>query len=135
VLAINDYWGTAAFKHFFKRIVWQCVAAGLVDVMTEASRRISLPSKTAKNETAGFLKRYSPMTRKTTSTSVPQRRGYRGPDTAAIQNIMILVRYVKEPGEAIPLAIKKTKDKWLNLRETSLPIITGKGYLPRAGCF
>jgi hypothetical protein len=24
-------WGTAAFKHFFERIVWQCVAAGLVD--------------------------------------------------------------------------------------------------------
>jgi transposase len=24
-------WGPAAFKHFFERIVWQCVAAGLVD--------------------------------------------------------------------------------------------------------
>ena len=38
--------------------------------------------------------------------------------TAAIQNIMILVQYVKEPGNAIPLAIKNTKDKWLNLEET-----------------
>ena len=55
--------------------------------------------------------------------------------TAAIQNIMILVRDVKEPGTAISLAIKKTKDKWLNLQETYLAIITSKGYFPWAGCF
>jgi transposase len=54
--------------------------------------------------------------------------------TAAIQNIMILVRNVKEPRTAIPLAIKQTKDKWLNLQETYLAIITGIGYLPWAGC-
>ncbi len=24
-------WGAAVFKHFFERIVWQCVQAGLVD--------------------------------------------------------------------------------------------------------
>ncbi len=54
--------------------------------------------------------------------------------TAAIQNIMILVRDVKEPGKAISLAIKKTKDKWLNLQETYLTIITGKGYFPWVGC-
>jgi len=46
--------------------------------------------------------------------------------TAAIQNIMILVRDVKEPGKAIPLAIKRTKDKWLNLDETYLAIISIK---------
>jgi IS5 family transposase len=55
--------------------------------------------------------------------------------TAAIQNIMILVRYVKEPGKAIPLAIKNTKDKWLNLEETYLAIITSKSYFHWAGCF
>jgi transposase len=55
--------------------------------------------------------------------------------TAAIQNIMILVQYVKEPGKAIPLAIKNTKDKWLNLEETYLAIITSKGYFHWAGCF
>jgi transposase len=55
--------------------------------------------------------------------------------TAALQNITILVRYVKEPGRAIPLAIKKTKDKWLNLQETCLAIITSKGYFHWAGCF
>ena len=55
--------------------------------------------------------------------------------TAAIQNIMILVRDVKEPGTAIPLAIKKTKDKWLNLQEHYLAIITSKGYFHWAGCF
>jgi transposase len=55
--------------------------------------------------------------------------------TAAIQNIMILVRYVKEPGEAVPSAIKKAKDKWLNIQETYLDIITGKGYFRWAGCF
>lgn len=36
--------------------------------------------------------------------------------TAAIQNIMILVRNVKEPGRAISLAIKQTRDKWLNMQ-------------------
>jgi transposase len=55
--------------------------------------------------------------------------------TAAIQNIMILVRDVKEPGTATPLAVKKIKDKWLNLQETYLTIITSKGYFPWAGCF
>jgi transposase len=55
--------------------------------------------------------------------------------TAAIQNIMILVRHVKEPGTAIPLAIKKAQDKWLNLQETYLTIITRKGYCRGAGCF
>jgi len=50
--------------------------------------------------------------------------------TAAIQNIMILVRDVKEPGTAISLAIKKAKDKWLNLQEIYLGIITRKGYFP-----
>ena len=55
--------------------------------------------------------------------------------TAAIQNMMILVREVKEPGTAIPLAIKKAQDKWLNLQETYLTIITRKGYCRWAGCF
>lgn len=48
---------------------------------------------------------------------------------------MILVRYVKEPGTAISLAIKKTKDKWLNLQETYLTITTSKGYFRWAACF
>jgi hypothetical protein len=55
--------------------------------------------------------------------------------TAAIQNIMILVRYVKEPGRAIHLAIRRTKDKWLNIHEIYLAIITGKGYFSWAGSF
>jgi len=55
--------------------------------------------------------------------------------TAAIQNIMILVQYVKEPGKAIPLAMKNTKDKWLNLEGTYLAIITSKGYFHWAGRF
>jgi len=55
--------------------------------------------------------------------------------TAAIQNIMILVRDVKEPGIAIPLAVKRIRDKWLNLQETYLAIITSKGSLSWAGCF
>jgi transposase len=55
--------------------------------------------------------------------------------TAAIQNIMILVREVKEPRRAIPLAMKKTKHKWLNLAETYVAIITSKGHFPWAGCF
>lgn len=54
--------------------------------------------------------------------------------TAAIQNIMVLVRYVKEPGTAISLAIKPAKDKWLNLRATCLALITRKGPFPGAGC-
>ena len=54
--------------------------------------------------------------------------------TAAIQNIMILVQYVKEPGKAIPLAIKNTKDKWLNLEQIYVAIITSKGYFHWAGC-
>jgi transposase len=55
--------------------------------------------------------------------------------TAAIQNIMILVKDVKEPGRAISLAIKKTRDKWLNLYEIYSALITGKCYFRWAGCF
>jgi len=55
--------------------------------------------------------------------------------TAAIQNITVLVRYVKEPGKAIASAINQAKDKWLNLQETHVTIITPKGYLSWAGCF
>jgi len=55
--------------------------------------------------------------------------------TAAIQNIMILVRYVKEPGTPISLAIKQAKDRWANFQETYLTIINHKGYFPWAGCF
>ena len=54
--------------------------------------------------------------------------------TAAIQNIMVLVRNVKEPGTAISLAIKRTKDKWLNLPATCLALLTRKGPFPWAGC-
>jgi len=55
--------------------------------------------------------------------------------TAAIQNIMTLIKDVKEPGRAISLAIKKTKDEWLNKYEIYLTIITSKGYFSQAGCF
>lgn len=55
--------------------------------------------------------------------------------TAAIQNIMILVRDVKEPGTAISLAIKKAKDKWPNIHESYLALISPKGYFRWAGCF
>jgi transposase len=55
--------------------------------------------------------------------------------TAAIQNIMILVRDVKEPGTAISLAINKAKDKWLNIQEIYLGKITRKGYFPCAANF
>jgi hypothetical protein len=48
---------------------------------------------------------------------------------------MILVRYVKEPGTAISLAIKQAKEKWSNFQETYLGIIASKGYLPWAGSF
>jgi len=54
--------------------------------------------------------------------------------TAAIQNITILVRYVKEPGTAISLAMKKAKDKWLNIPATYSALITCKGPFPGAGC-
>ena len=54
--------------------------------------------------------------------------------TAAIQNIMVLVRHIKEPGTAIARAMKPAKDKWLNLRATCLALITGKGHFPGAGC-
>jgi transposase len=54
--------------------------------------------------------------------------------TAAIQNIMILVKDVKEPGRAISLAIKKTRNKWLNLYEIYSALITGKCYFRWAGC-
>ena len=54
--------------------------------------------------------------------------------TAAIQNIMILVRDVKEPGTAIAGAMKHTMDKWLNLQAIYLPFITRKGHFPWAGC-
>ena len=55
--------------------------------------------------------------------------------TAAIQNLMILLRNVKEPGTAISLAIKRIKDKWLNLYEIYLAILTSTGYCRWAGCF
>ena len=55
--------------------------------------------------------------------------------TAAIQNMMILVHYVKEPGKAIPLAMKHTKDKWLNFQATYLALITRKDHFPWVGCF
>ena len=55
--------------------------------------------------------------------------------TAAIQNIMILVQYVKEPGKAISLAMKHTKDKWLNFQDIYVTIITSKGYFHWDGCF
>jgi transposase len=51
------------------------------NVMTGAWRRISLLSETAPSETASFLRRPSPMTRKTTSTSVPRGNGCNGDDT------------------------------------------------------
>jgi transposase len=54
--------------------------------------------------------------------------------TAAIQNIMILAKEVKEPRKAISLAIKQAKDNWRNFHETYLTIINHKGYLPWAGC-
>jgi transposase len=54
--------------------------------------------------------------------------------TAAIQNLMILVRYLKEPGKATSLAMKQAKDKWLNLPATCLVLITRKGPFPWAGC-
>lgn len=54
--------------------------------------------------------------------------------TAAIQNLMVLVRYVKEPGAAISLAIKKAKDKWLNLPATCFTLFTRKGPFPWADC-
>jgi len=55
--------------------------------------------------------------------------------TAAIQNIMILVRNVKEPGTVIALTIKQAKDKWLNLQETYVTITASRGCFPWAGCF
>ena len=55
--------------------------------------------------------------------------------TAALQNIMILVRDVKEPGTAISSAIKKAKDKLLNIQVSYLGIITSKGYFPYAANF
>jgi len=55
--------------------------------------------------------------------------------TAAIQNIMILVKDVKEPGRAISLAIKKTRDKCLNIYGIYLTISTSRGYCRWAGCF
>jgi transposase len=54
--------------------------------------------------------------------------------TAAIQNIMVLVRYIKEPGRAISLAIKKTMDKWLNLHAIYCALLTGEDHFPGAGC-
>jgi transposase len=55
--------------------------------------------------------------------------------TAAIQNIMILVRDVKGPGTAISSAINKAKDKCLNIQEIYLGKITRKGYFPWAANF
>jgi transposase len=53
--------------------------------------------------------------------------------TAAIQNIMILVRHVKEPGKAISLALKKARDKWLT--DTYLNNTASKSFPSWAGCF
>jgi transposase len=53
--------------------------------------------------------------------------------TAAIQNIMVLVKDVKEPGKAIALAIKQAKDKWLNFQATYLTIINHQGHFPLGG--
>jgi transposase len=55
--------------------------------------------------------------------------------TAAIQNIMILMRNVKEPGKAISLAINKATNKWLNLHAIYGGILTRKDHFPWAGCF
>lgn len=55
--------------------------------------------------------------------------------TAAIQNIMVLVRSVKEPRRAISLALQKTRDKWLNIQKAYVTAITSKGYFHWAGCF
>ncbi len=54
---------------------------------------------------------------------------------AAIQNIMILVRYIKEPGAALSLAMKHAKDKWLNIHENLFSYHHLKGYFSWAGCF
>ena len=54
--------------------------------------------------------------------------------TAAIQNMMVLVRYIKEPGTAISMAIKTAKDKCLNLLSTCWALLTRKGPFPWAGC-
>jgi hypothetical protein len=55
--------------------------------------------------------------------------------TAAIQNIMILIKDVKEPGAAISSAIKKARDTWLHIYGIYLTISTGRGYCRWAGCF
>ncbi len=54
--------------------------------------------------------------------------------TAAIQNMMILVRNIKEPGTAISLAIKPAKDKWLNFQKAYVTVITSNGYCRWVGC-
>jgi len=48
--------------------------------------------------------------------------------TAAIQNIMILVRYIKEPGAAISLAMKQAKGKWQKLQAFFGSVSTLWGY-------
>jgi len=55
--------------------------------------------------------------------------------TAAIQNIMILVRYAKEPGRAVALAGKATRRAWLKFPELLGGKITPQGTFPRVGCF
>ena len=55
--------------------------------------------------------------------------------TAAIQNIMVLVRNIKEPGTAIPLAIKQAKGKWLNIHDIYVSIRCQQNYFPCAANF
>ncbi len=53
--------------------------------------------------------------------------------TAAIQNIMVLVRYVKEPGKVIALAMKKAKERRLNFPDIWLTVLNPQGCLPWGG--
>jgi transposase len=55
--------------------------------------------------------------------------------TAAIQNIMILIKDVKEPRKTIALAIKKTQGKRLNIQEYYSAILNSNGYFDWVGCF
>jgi transposase len=62
--------------------------------------------------------------------------------TAAIQNIMILVRSVTEPKAAISSAMKQARDRWLNSKEAYfssikayLALMSRTNYCPWTGCF
>jgi transposase len=61
--------------------------------------------------------------------------------TAAIQNIMILMRYVKEPKAAISSAMKKARGRWLSIKEAywasikaCSALMNPTNYFPWAGC-